>query len=234
MLDLDSSLGPGRAHLDVPAAPGGPVGRLLLGHGAGGGVQAPDLLLARDAAVAAGWAVARVEQPWRVAGRRVAPRPAALDAAWMDMVPALLRPGTGPLAGTTPVVQGGRSAGARVACRTRAALAARGVPCVAVLCLAFPLRYPGRPQPDRSAELPVDVPVLVVQGERDPFGGPPDVRSLAPANVQVVPVAGDHSLRSDRACLRAAVTGFLRALVPAPAPSSGALANMCESEGEQP
>jgi hypothetical protein len=201
----------------VPAAP---VGRLLLGHGAGGGIEAPDLLVTRDAAVAAGWAVARVEQPWRVAGRRVAPRPATLDVAWLEVAAVLLRsggglqrapdvPGPGPWPGA-PLVLGGRSAGARVACRTSGALAAHGV-----LCLAFPLRYPGRPQPDRSGELPADRPVLVVQGERDAFGSPQDVRGAAPTNVRVVAVAGDHSLRSDRAAVRAAVTAFLAGLADA-------------------
>jgi predicted alpha/beta-hydrolase family hydrolase len=130
---------------------------LALGHGAGGGVDAPDLLAARDAALALGWSVARVEQPWRVAGRRVAVAPARLDEAWVEVLATLER---------RVLVVGGRSAGARVACRTAATCGA-----AAVLALAFPLVAPsGR---SRAAELDLpDVPVLVVQGERDAFGVP--------------------------------------------------------------
>ena len=128
---------------------------LVLGHGAGGGVEAPDLLAARDAALAVGFAVVRVEQPWRVAGRRVAEAPARLDAAWLAVVATL----------TGPVVLGGRSAGARVACRTAGRLGAVGV-----LALAFPL------QARRANRLPElrgpSVPRLVVQGSRDAFGVP--------------------------------------------------------------
>ena len=134
------------------------------------------------AALAAGVHVAQVEQPYRVAGRR-APAPAAqLDAAWLAVVAAVRAALPG-----LPVLVGGRSSGARVACRTASAVGA-----VAVLCLAFPVHPPGRPEKDRLAELAEPtVPVLVVQGERDPFGRPPP----APGR-EVVLLAGDHSLKA--------------------------------------
>ena len=156
----------------------------MLGHGAGGGVAAPDLVAATAAAREAGVTVALVEQPYRVAGRR-SPAPAAqLDAAWISVVGQL---GSGELRGLA-LLAGGRSSGARVACRTAAATGVAGV-----LCLAFPLRPPGRPSaPSRLAELDeVTVPVLVVQGERDPFGIPPPSRSRS-----VVLVPGNHALRA--------------------------------------
>ena len=159
----------------VVEGPGG-RGALVLGHGAGGGTDAPDLLAARDAGLAAGLQVVRVEQPWRVAGRRVAEAPPRLDTAWTAVVRELSLPGA--------LVLGGRSAGARVACRTAGELGA-----AAVLALAFPLVPPGRPDRSRLPELLApDVPRLVVTGERDPFGVP------APSpGVQVHVVAGaDH------------------------------------------
>ena len=177
MLELDTPHGPARAHLREDESP---HGWLVLGHGAGGGVESPDLKGATQAALAAGLSVALVEQPYRVAGRR-SPAPAAqLDAAWTAVVEQL------PLAGL-PVVAGGRSSGARVACRTAAETGA-----VAILCLAFPLHPPGRPEKSRLAELDaVAVPTLVVQGERDPFGLPP-----AGPNRAVVTIPGSHFLRS--------------------------------------
>jgi predicted alpha/beta-hydrolase family hydrolase len=170
-------------------------GVLLLGHGAGGGVGAPDLGAARRAAHAAGVHVALVEQPYRVAGRR-APAPAGrLDEAWLAVSERLAAECPG-----TPQVFGGRSSGARVACRTAAAGRA-----VAVLCLAFPVHPPGRPEKHRRAELDaVRVPVLVVQGERDPFGLP----EPGPGR-EVVMLPGDHGLRSDPAGVAAAVAGWL-------------------------
>ena len=133
---------------------------LVLGHGAGGGVQAVDLTAAKAAALSCGWRVALVEQPWRVRGRKVAEAPPRLDRAWIDVL--------GTLEGA-PLVAGGRSAGARVACRT-----AEQVGADAVLCLAFPLHPPGRPERSRLPELEaVQVPVLVIQGDRDAFGIPP-------------------------------------------------------------
>jgi uncharacterized protein len=177
MLELDTPHGPARAHLHEADAP---VGWLVLGHGAGGGVESPDLEGASQAALDAGLSVALVEQPYRVAGRR-SPAPAAqLDTAWAAVVEQL------PLEGL-PLVAGGRSSGARVACRTAADTGA-----FAVLCLAFPLHPPGRPEKSRLDELDaVTVPTLVVQGERDPFGLPP-----AGPNRVVVTIPGSHSLRN--------------------------------------
>lgn len=175
-----------------------PEGRaaLLLGHGAGGGVNAPDLVTATQAARRASVHVALVEQPYRVAGRR-APAPAhQLDAAWLAVAEVL---GSGVFE-DLPLVFGGRSSGARVACRTADAGAA-----VAVLCLAFPVHPPAKPHQDRTAELlAVDVPVLVVQGDQDPFGCPePGPRR------DVLVQRGDHALRGDLAGLDRAVNEWL-------------------------
>ena len=178
-----------------------PKAALVLGHGAGGGVESRDLVTARDAALAEGLAVALVEQPYRVAGRR-SPAPAKqLDAAWVVVVGHLR---LGPLAGL-PLVVGGRSLGARVACRTAEATEAVGV-----LCLAFPLVPPRRtkPAPSRLPELDwVRVPTLVVQGESDPFGIPPPG-----PNRTVARVRGDHSLRTDLDAVAAAVRSWLAEL----------------------
>lgn len=139
---------------------------LALGHGAGGGIEARDLQALAAELPAAGVTVALVEQPWRVAGRKLAPAPARLDAAWTALWPALEEEGP-------PVVAGGRSAGARVACRTAGALGAR-----AVVALAFPLHPPGKPERSRADELAgLPVPALVVQGGRDPFGRPAEFPS---------------------------------------------------------
>src|SRR6188768_2097452 len=174
VLDVDTPHGPARAHVYSKRRASA---ALVLGHGAGGGVEARDLVTARDAALAEGFAVALVEQPYRVAGRR-SPAPAKqLDAAWIAVVEYLRE---GPFA-ERPLVAGGRSLGARVVCRTAEATEAIGV-----LCLAFPLRPPRRtkPAPSRLPELDaVAVPTLVVQGENDPFGMPP-----AGPNRRVVPV----------------------------------------------
>ena len=173
---------------------------MILGHGAGGGVGAPDLVAVTGAALGEGVDVALVEQPYRVAGRR-SPAPAQqLDTAWTTVVETLRGE---PLSGL-PLVVGGRSAGARVACRTAGALGAVGV-----LCLAFPLR-PLRRSPSAAAtsRLPeldgVRVPTLVVQGEHDPFGIPPGSPSRT-----VVLVPGNHSLRGHTAAIAAAATAWL-------------------------
>jgi uncharacterized protein len=227
ILLLPTPRGDARAHLQLPAVT--PRALLVLGHGAGGGVTAPDLVAVTAAVVRAGVAVALLEQPYRVAGRR-APAPApALDEAWIaavgqltDLLAATLagRPATPvPLAAAAtsagrrprthepppgpdlPLVVGGRSSGARVACRTAAALGAVGV-----VALAFPVRPPQRPQLDRLAELALPtVPVLVVQGDRDPFGVPPRSRRRT---VKVI-AGADHSLRRDSAAVAAAVLTWL-------------------------
>jgi uncharacterized protein len=196
--------GDARVHLDLPAGEASAL--LVLGHGAGGGVAAPDLVAVRAAAVRAGVAVALVEQPYRVAGRR-APAPApALDEAWAAVVTVLVAAYPG-----LPLVVGGRSSGARVACRTATAVGAAGV-----VALAFPTRPPQRPERDRLAELALPaVPVLVVQGERDPFGVPPAARRRT---VRVIPGA-DHSLRRDPAAVAAAVLAWLARHITRPAAS---------------
>jgi predicted alpha/beta-hydrolase family hydrolase len=168
----------------------------VLGHGAGGGVEAGDLLAVTRSLGAAGWVVARVEQPYRLRGRRAPDRAPVLDAAWLAVVAHLrqLYPG--------PLVVGGRSSGARVACRTATATGA-----AAVVCLAFPLHPPQHPEKSRADELAlVRCPLLVVQGERDAFGGPGEL----PPGPTVVPVPGDHSLRRT-AEVAAAVTSWLEA-----------------------
>jgi predicted alpha/beta-hydrolase family hydrolase len=160
---VDTPAGPARITWHRP--PGRTTARsvLALGHGAGGGVEARDLAALAAALPPLGVTVALVEQPWRVAGRKLAPAPKTLDAGWTALWPRLAGPGL-------PVVAGGRSAGARVACRTAAELGA-----AAVLLLAFPLHPPGRPERSRAEELlaaAAAVPVLAVQGGNDPFGRP--------------------------------------------------------------
>ena len=170
--DIPTPVGPARTRTEGLAG----RGRLVLGHGAGGGTDAPDLLAARDAALARGLQVVRVDQPWRVRGARVAEAPARLDAAWAAVLASL--PDDGPL------IVGGRSAGARVACRTATAAGA-----TAVLALAFPLHPPSRPERSRREELLAPgLPRLVVQGARDAFGVPEPS-----AGLEVHVVAGaDH------------------------------------------
>lgn len=199
---VETPRGPARIHIDLVDDP---RAVLVLGHGAGGGVSAPDLIAAAAAARSAGVAVIRVEQPYRVAGRRSPPPAAHLDDAWTTVVDDV-RTAEGR---DLPLVVGGRSSGARVACRTAAASGARGV-----VCLAFPLEPPprgaGSTRPaSRLPELDaVTVPVLVVQGERDPFGIPPTMSART-----VVRVAGDHALRSDREKVTTAVRGWLHRLL---------------------
>lgn len=190
VLEVETPHGPANAHLhpvDEPRA------ALVLGHGAAGGVTSGDLVAAADAARSVGVSAALVEQPYRVAGRR-SPAPAAqLDAAWIAALEQL------PF-DDLPLITGGRSAGARVACRTAAQTGAKGV-----LCLAFPLHPPGRPEKSRLAELEqVDVPVLIVQGRSDPFGMPP-----SGADREIVAVPGNHSLTGDLGALAEAVAGWL-------------------------
>ncbi len=190
-------------HVVEPVGMPAPVGTLVLGHGAGGGVEARDLQAVASAATEQGWRCVLVEQPWRVAGRKVAPAPARLDVAWLPAVAAALAL-TPAAAG--PLVVGGRSAGARVACRT-----ARACGAVAVVCLAFPLHPPGRPERSRGPELAdAGVPVLVVQGHRDPFGSPDEVAALGLGHVSVAAVGGDHALAADLPAVVGAVTGWLR------------------------
>ncbi|QEU78875.1 alpha/beta family hydrolase [Streptomyces subrutilus] len=174
---------PGEARITWHTARGARL-VLAVGHGAGGGIEARDLRALAAALPPRGVTVALVEQPWRVAGRKVAAAPKVLDEGWRGLWPALVRPGP-------PVVAGGRSAGARVACRTAAGLDAAGV-----LALAFPLHPPGRPEKSRAAELlEAGRPTLVVQGGRDAFGRPGEFPAPGARDpYELVEVAhGDHS-----------------------------------------
>jgi uncharacterized protein len=201
VIEVDTPHGQANAHLHLADEP---KAALVLGHGAGGGVTSPDLVAVMEVARSEGVSVALVEQPYRVAGRR-SPAPARqLDAAWLTVVRHLV---AGELRGL-PLVAGGRSLGARVACRTAEATGA-----IAVLCLAFPLQPPRRsgatPSPNRLPELDeVKVPLLIVQGDRDPFGMPP-----ATDRRMVVQVPGDHSLRKDLDAVAAAVRDWLPQVV---------------------
>lgn len=188
--------GPGRVHVWRPPRPRGTV---ALGHGAGGGLGALDLTVAREVLLGHGWVVALVEQPWLVAGRRIAGRPPTLDEAWVPIVEALLA-GRGRL--PRPLVVGGRSAGARVACRTAAQLNA-----AAGLLLSFPLHPPGRPDRLRADELALAPnPSWVVQGTKDPFGTGAELTPYLPAGTSVLEVTGSHSFpKSSGAALRAAI-----------------------------
>ena len=200
--ELPTPLGPARVHCAEPA--GAVAGTLALGHGAGGGVDSADLSAVTAAASAAGWRVLLVEQPWRVAGKRIAPAPRRLDEGWA----AVLAGVRDQLAG--PLVVGGRSAGARVACRTASGHGAAGV-----LALAFPLHPPGAPERSRAAELTgVDVPLLVVQGQTDAFGRPAEVEAALAGSAGVIrAVPGDHALKKDPAAVAAAAVEWL-ALAP--------------------
>ena len=194
VIEIDTPHGPARAHVQTSDDS---RGALFLGHGAGGGVEAPDLVAACSAALSERFTVALVEQPYRVAGRRSPPPASHLDTSWIAIVESLR---AGPLADHAIIV-GGRSMGGRVALRTVEETGA-----VAVLCLAFPLEPPGRKNPqNRLPELEaVRVPTLVVQGERDPFGVPPP----SPTR-EVVRVPGDHGLKSDPEAVAAAVRAWL-------------------------
>jgi predicted alpha/beta-hydrolase family hydrolase len=204
--DIDTPHGPARAHLR-PAADARAL--LVLGHGAGGSIGARDLQVVAAQAGRLGVGVALVEQPYRVAGRRSAAPAHQLDAAWLAVLARLRAQAPAGL----PVIAGGRSSGARVACRTAAAAGALGV-----LCLAFPLLPPGRagrdgappaPRPSRQPELDaVAAPVLIVQGERDPFGMP----APGPART-VAQVPGDHRLTADLGAVGAAAAAWLAGLL---------------------
>jgi uncharacterized protein len=202
-VQIETPSGPARAHLHAARDA---KGALVLGHGAGGGVEAVDLVAAKDAAVSEGFTVALVEQPYRVAGRR-SPAPAKrLDEAWVAAIGQL---SAEQLEGL-PLIAGGRSLAARVACRTVEMTSA-----AAVLCLAFPLVPPRRGDKPPQTRLPeleaVSVPVLIVQGESDRFGMPPEGPDR-----QVVKVAGDHGLKADPEAVGEAVAAWL-ARLPLPA-----------------
>ncbi len=185
-------------------APDDPRAVLLLGHGAGGRTHSFDLLTLAAELPSRGVVVVLHEQPWRVAGKRVAARPPILDEGWRPALDWAAREYAG-----LPLWAGGRSAGARVACRCYDDRQA------GVVCLAFPLHPPGKPENSRIAELAgVTGPVLVVQGERDPFGSPDDVRKASEqaggAQPTIVGVPGAHSFnRASAGKVVAAVARFL-------------------------
>jgi predicted alpha/beta-hydrolase family hydrolase len=193
--EIDTPGGPGRVHVHRPVRARGTV---VLSHGAGGGLKALDLTLATEVLAAHGWAVALVDQPWLVAGRRVAGPPGTLDAAWVPIVEALLS-GRGRL--PRPLVVGGRSAGARVACRTATTVGAD-----AGVLLSFPLHPPGRPERLRADELALaPAPTAIVQGTKDPFGTPAELTAYLPPGATILEVPGTHSFpASSGPALRAA------------------------------
>ena len=195
-IEIDTPSGPARAHLHAAKTPRGAV---VLGHGAGGGVEAADLVAATEGAVEEGFTVALIEQPYRVAGRRSPAGAKQLDTAWIAVLDHL----RGDELADLPVIVGGRSLGARVACRTVEATGA-----AAVLCLAFPLVPPRRGDKPPQTRLPeleaVRLPVLVVQGEG--------------RRRQVVKVRGDHGLKADNEAVAGAVAAWLASLRLAAAP----------------
>jgi predicted alpha/beta-hydrolase family hydrolase len=199
-MKVETAQGPAEVTLDVPDASGKPAFLLVLTHGSNGGVDAPDLLAVRDVALRLGGTVARVLQPFRKAGRRAPGSAARQDASWLEVI-GMLRDRFGEV----PLIQGGRSNGARVACRT-----AKEAGAVAVVALAFPLVPPGKPDRSRAGELrealEAGVDVLVVNGERDPFGVP----DAADATVLRVLPGERHELAKDPAAVGAAVEPFLR------------------------
>ncbi|WP_067476709.1 alpha/beta hydrolase family protein [Nocardia amamiensis] len=190
---IETSAGPAEVELEQPRRP---AFLLLLTHGAGGGVDTKDLLAVRDSALRLGGAVARVVQPYRVAGRRAPGSAVKQDEAWLEIV-ARLRGRK-----RIPLIQGGRSNGARVACRTAVAARARGV-----IALSFPLHPPGKPENSRRDELlaPGDIEVVVVNGAHDPFGIPDPADA---AEVRIVP-GQPHSFRAGFDLIAETVTPWL-------------------------
>ncbi|WP_457032413.1 alpha/beta hydrolase family protein [Kitasatospora sp. P5_F3] len=171
----------GDARITLYPADGQAHALLALGHGAGGGVEARDLQALAAALPARGITVALVEQPWRVAGKKIGPAPKTLDRAWLPVMAQL--------AGQRlPLVVGGRSAGARVACRTAGPTGAVGV-----VALAFPLHPPGKPERSRAEELlGTGCPTLVVQAGQDTFGTPEEFPELPVGHRLVAVPYGSH------------------------------------------
>jgi uncharacterized protein len=183
---------------------------LVLGHGAGGGIDAPDLRALAAALPPRGVEVALVEQPWRVAGKRIAPQPKVLDTAWLPVVEQVRREAAEG-AGQVPIIVGGRSAGARVACRTSEAVGAVGV-----LALAFPLHPPGKPEKSRADELlGTGLPTLIVQGATDPFGTGAEFPQLPKTHRLVALPAGNHefAVRKDQSPVLDAIVDAVAAWI---------------------
>lgn len=188
----------GTATATVRAA-GNSRGLLVLGPGASGKTDSKDLLAVTDAVHAAGVSVAIVTPPYAVAGRKVPPRGSASDEAWIEVVSALREEFPG-----QPVITGGRSFGSRVACRASEATGSVGV-----LCLAFPLHPPGKPEQLRLSDLEAaTVPTLVIQGRKDPFGRPPEAEHR-----RVVVVDGDHSLAKEHERITQTVVAWIDELL---------------------
>jgi predicted alpha/beta-hydrolase family hydrolase len=187
VVPVDTPQGPGRFFVDLAQQPSS---ILVLGHGAGGGVAAADLELLARSLPEVGTSVVRFEQPWRTAGRTVGAPPPRLDEAWHVALRWMVEQEWAQY----PLLVGGRSAGARVACRT-----ADGTHPAGVVCLAFPLHLPGRPEKSRLAELLMpSVPRLVLQGSKDSFGTPEEIRTAVGdiSDITVVELAGaDHGYR---------------------------------------
>lgn len=210
VLEVSTPHGPARVRTRRPTSAQGLV---VLTHGANGAIGTKDLRALADALPAQGWSVALIEQPFAVAGRRTPPRPPAQDEAYLPVVAALVAErahGSG-----HPVVVGGRSNGARVACRTASAVGADGV-----VCLAFPLHPPGAPERSRADELlqpyAARLPVLVVQGRTDAFGTPTEVRAAAPPDAEIVDVPGGHGFTANPARVVEAVSLWLAREWPPP------------------
>ncbi len=196
MTQIPTPRGPAEVAIERPSSARPALALLVLGHGAGGGIDSPDLVAVTHAAVDCGVVVARVTQPYRVAGRRAAAPATHLDEAWIAVLTGLRK---GAMA-TLPLIVGGRSSGARVACRTAMAVQAD-----AILALAFPLHPPGHPERSRDAELRTGLPTLVVNGDRDPFGCP-----TADDHVEVAVRPGArHDLRTDLRGTSAIVVDWL-------------------------
>lgn len=208
--EVDTPMGPARVHLVRPAAAQGPVqGTLVLTHGAGGSLRAAELVAIRKALPEEGWAVALVEQAWVLAGRRMPPQAPTQDPAWL---PVMAHLSSRRRRLSHPLVVGGKSNGARVACRT-----AHEAGADAVLCLSFPLHPPGKPEVSRAEELRAPllhgIPVHVVQGATDPFGTPEEVRAELPDPAMVTAAVGAHSFSKNPADVVEAVRRFLGGLL---------------------
>jgi hypothetical protein len=200
LVEIETSSGPAHVELSERAPGGGaPTFLLVATHGAGGSPDALDVLAVAKAAAEFGAATALVTQPYRVRGARAPGSAAKQDQAWTELVRKLQDE-----TGDVPLVQCGRSNGARVACRT-----ARAVKAAGVIALAFPLHPPGHPEKSRASELAAaGTPVLVVNGDRDPFGIPEKSEAT-----RVVVLPGEtHSLARNPAVIGEAVADWLRAL----------------------